>query len=615
MKLKNLLFAAILALAVISCGKDDGPEPATNSAPTIAEQTFTASEGISDAATIGTVKANDEDGDGLTFSITTNDNDLFEITNAGALGLASGKSLDFATAKTHSITVGVTDGTDSANATITINVTAVDPENNAPTIDAQEFEADENVDDEDLIGTVSANDTDGNTLTFSITADASELFEISDTGEISLAADKTLDFETSEEHTITVSVSDGQESAESQVTITVANVNEAPIIEAQEFEVAEDISDQALIGTIVANDPDGDPLDFDITTDDSGLFEIDPSTAEVTLTEGNNLDFETSEEHTITVGISDGEHTVEAQMTITVTNVIESLAEDPNSFVTTWKTDADGKTITIESYLGYSFDFTIDWGDGSEEQISSNDLDKISHEYEFAGTYTVAINGTFPHFGVDPENASNEKLMSIEQWGTIQWKSFYYSFENCSNMVYNATDVPDLSQATDMSSMFDGASSFNGDLSGWQVDNVLDMSEMFDGASSFNGDISGWETGEVTNMSYMFFEASMFNRDISGWNVENASDMTHMFSSAIAFDQNLGDWNLNSIFGMEGMLDNSGLSPENYSGTLVGWGTNANTPNGIIFGATGLTYCGNGIAGRDALLAKFWVIVGDSECL
>ena len=48
--------------------------------------------------------------------------------------------------------------------------------------------------------------------------------------------------------------------------------------------------------------------------------------------------------------------------------------------------------------------------------------------------------------------------------------------------------------------MFEGAASFNGDLSGWDVRNVTDMRDMFSGAAAFNGDLSGWDVRNVTDM-------------------------------------------------------------------------------------------------------------------
>jgi surface protein len=63
-----------------------------------------------------------------------------------------------------------------------------------------------------------------------------------------------------------------------------------------------------------------------------------------------------------------------------------------------------------------------------------------------------------------------------------------------------------------MTWMFNYASSFNGDISRWDVRNVRDMSQMFF-ASQFNSDISRWDVRKVTDMSCMFFRATQFHRD------------------------------------------------------------------------------------------------------
>ena len=58
--------------------------------------------------------------------------------------------------------------------------------------------------------------------------------------------------------------------------------------------------------------------------------------------------------------------------------------------------------------------------------------------------------------------------------------------------------------------MFNGATSFNGDLSQWDVSAVTIMSHMFWKAESFNGDISRWDVNAVTDMWFMFQGAKMF---------------------------------------------------------------------------------------------------------
>ena len=46
---------------------------------------------------------------------------------------------------------------------------------------------------------------------------------------------------------------------------------------------------------------------------------------------------------------------------------------------------------------------------------------------------------------------------------------------------------------------------------------VTDMSELFKDLSTFNEDISGWEVGQVTNMSFMFYGTSSFNQNLCAW--------------------------------------------------------------------------------------------------
>jgi surface protein len=70
---------------------------------------------------------------------------------------------------------------------------------------------------------------------------------------------------------------------------------------------------------------------------------------------------------------------------------------------------------------------------------------------------------------------------------------------------------------TNMAYMFEGASSFDGDISLWIVGSVTNMAYMFNWASSFDGDISLWNVGSVTNMEYMFYGASNFNQNLCSW--------------------------------------------------------------------------------------------------
>lgn len=143
------LLPLIIMIFFASCSKDDEPVtplPPSNNVPVITNQTFTATEDIDDVTDIGSVVASDENQeDNLIFSITQNSNDLFEISETGTLSLANGSELDYESATSHSITVTITDGTDNASATITIEVSNV---NELPTGAVAAFEFNQNYSDE-----------------------------------------------------------------------------------------------------------------------------------------------------------------------------------------------------------------------------------------------------------------------------------------------------------------------------------------------------------------------------------------------------------------------------------------------------------------------------------
>lgn len=282
-------------------------------------------------------------------------------------------------------------------------------------------------------------------------------------------------------------------------------------------------------------------------------------------------------------------------------------------FITTWQTH-DG-SITIPTYptgYGYSYDYSVTWKD-SNNQVVGTIINQTSHttitDLQSNEVYQIEITGEFP--GIQLNNSSiATKLLSIEQWGDIQWKSFKNAFYGGINMTYNASDIPNLQNVSSMSHMFTFTPKFDGNLEDWVVSNVTDMSLMFYEASSFKGNLSKWDVSNVTNMHGMFGEAIAFDGDIEGWNVEKVNDMGYMLSGATCFNRNLESWDISSVENMQHMLDNSGLSLENYDKTLAGWADldknsgETKIPNDITLGAANLTYC-NAFDERTILVNTF----------
>lgn len=148
------------------------------------------------------------------------------------------------------------------------------------------------------------------------------------------------------------------------------------------------------------------------------------------------------------------------------------------------------------------------------------------------------------------------RLEKLTQWGTVAWTSMASAFKNCSNCDFIATDIPDLSSVTDMSSMFyncDDLYALN-NLNNWNTSNVTNMEMMFMLTQNFNLPIGNWNTGNVINMSGMFAGAGSFNQPIGNWNTSNVEDMSDMFNYAGDFNQPIGNWNTGNVKDMSNMF-------------------------------------------------------------
>ena len=74
------------------------------------------------------------------------------------------------------------------------------------------------------------------------------------------------------------------------------------------------------------------------------------------------------------------------------------------------------------------------------------------------------------------------------------------------------------------------------------------MEYMFFKASSFNQDLSDWDVSNVELMRFMFYYASSFNQDLSDWDVSNVATSVNVGGSIISgcasFCSNTTNWTL-----------------------------------------------------------------------
>jgi len=226
--------------------------------------------------------------------------------------VADNTALDYETTVSFALTITVDDGRgEQGSATVTVNLNDLD-ENHAPVIADQSFGIDENSLGGASVGMVLASDADGDVLNYAITAgNSSGTFAIgTTTGELTVADNTALDYETTVSFTLTITVDDGRgKQGFATVTVNLNNLDEnhAPVIADQSFSIDENSLNGTSIGMVVASDADGDVLNYAITAgNSSGTFAISTSTGELTVADNTALDYETTVSFALTITVDDG---------------------------------------------------------------------------------------------------------------------------------------------------------------------------------------------------------------------------------------------------------------------------------------------------------------------
>ena len=249
----------------------------------------------------------------------------------------------------------------------------------------------------------------------------------------------------------------------------------------------------------------------------------------------------------------------------------------PDGFTGVWRTTSPDETITLPYEVGGTYSGTIYWGDGT---TSENTYATREHIYTTPGDYTILIEGTIIGW-VLALTGMAQKLVSISKWGGINFGNTGGYFSGCTELTITATDTPNFTgttnltsmfedctsltdipniaawptqNVTDMSRMFMSATSFNGDLAGLQVDSVTDMTDMFNDASAFNGTLN-WSVSSLVNARRMFYQATSFEGyGLEGWSTAALEDASYMFAGATSFNGQIGQWVTSSVTTMGYML-------------------------------------------------------------
>lgn len=306
-----------------------------NESPTVTAASFSLAENTASGSHVGYVAASDPDiGQSLVYSIVSgNTGGAFAIDSVTGQITVAG-SLNHEATPAYSLVVLATDNGNpllSASATVTIAVTDV---NEAPTLAARSFTIAENSPAGTAVGTMTGSDVDaGQSLTYSITGgNTGGAFAINPaTGAITVVAPAALNFEVITSVSLVVTVTDNGNpalSATAVATINLTNVNEAPVVTAATFSLAENSPNGTAVGTVSASDPDaGQTRTFSIVSGNTnGAFAINASTGAITVANVAALDFETTPVFNLTIRATDNGSPAlfgQAVVTINLTDILE----------------------------------------------------------------------------------------------------------------------------------------------------------------------------------------------------------------------------------------------------------------------------------------------------
>ena len=271
-----------------------------NDAPSIdTASTLTAAENQTAVATISISDVDTEDA--LTLTLGGTDAASFSLSSDNVLTFATAP--DYETKISYPVTLSLTDGTETVTKNIEILVTNVNDV--APDFTSETtYSAAEN---QTSIGTVTATDVEGDSVTFSVTG--SEL-AVTSAGVLTFVT--APDYETKASYTATLTANDGVNDTAQDITVTVTDVNDAPVFtSASGFSADEQ---QLSIGTVVASDQDGDSFSFSMSSGDD--LSIDAASG--VLTFKTAPDYETTTSITDIIKVTDGSLETTQSVTISI---------------------------------------------------------------------------------------------------------------------------------------------------------------------------------------------------------------------------------------------------------------------------------------------------------
>ena len=362
------------------------------------------SETVPAGTVVATFSATDPEGNALTYSLSGTGSDLMTVSETGEVTLTG--NLDFETNSILVMTLEVSDGTNTTIEEITINVINDDePATIAATLSAASFAETSAVGA--AIASINATDPEGSAVTYTLSGTGSDNFSIDASGNITLASG--LDYETATSYELTVVVDDGTYASTEVITVSVADVNEAPSLSATVAFNAfqENTATGTTIATSSVSDPEAGAITYSLSGTGSENFSV---SSDGTVTLASGLDYETATAYAITLTASDGANSVSETLTINVGDINEapsltnSLAA--SSFAENVATGTTIATSSVSDPEAGAITYSLS-GTGSENfSVSSDGTVTLASglDYETATAYAITLTAS------DGANSVSETL-------------------------------------------------------------------------------------------------------------------------------------------------------------------------------------------------------------
>lgn len=275
--------------------------------------------------------------------------------------------------------------------------------------------------------------------------------------------------------------------------------------------------------------------------------------------------------------------------------LLTSGASDIFSFNINTNNISTGSTAANQFALptssGGTYNFNVDWGDGTNNNIITWNDPLITHTYSAAGTYTIKITGQFRRIYFN-NTGDRLKILEVNSWGVLEIGAGVNSFQGCANLNLSfVTDVLDLTTSTTMYNLFAFCSSITtiNNISLWNTSTITDMFGCFLGATLFNDNVNSWNVQNVTSFYAMFQGAINFNQPLSNWNTSACISFRQMFFGATAFNQSIGNFNVSNSSSFYQMFNNATAFNNGGSSNINNWifSTTSNISFELMFtGAT-----------------------------